>query len=84
MMENAPRPGHVRHTWGNKGFVNTPEECGGYPILKHKKARADKNRNGIPDKVEKKYSDIEDYLNSLVKLKIVRLSPLPALCVRER
>lgn len=52
--------------WGNKGFVNTPEECGGYPVLKHKKPLKDKNRNGIPDKLEKKYSDIEDYLNSLV------------------
>lgn len=53
--------------WGDKGFINTPEESGGFPILKHKKPRTDKNRNGIPDKLEKKYSDIEDYLNSLVE-----------------
>lgn len=53
--------------WGNNGFVNTPEDCGGWPVLKHRKPAKDANRNGIPDKLESKYSDIEDYLNSLVK-----------------
>ena len=52
---------------GDRGFVNTPEECGGYPVLAHKEPAPATNLNGIPDKLERKYSDIEDYLNSLVK-----------------
>lgn len=52
--------------WGNNGFVNTPDDCGGWPQLKHRKPARDLNRNGIPDKLESKYNDIEDYLNSLV------------------
>lgn len=53
--------------WGDQGFVDTPEDCGGYPVLRHRTARPDLNRNGIPDALENRYSDIEDYLNSLVK-----------------
>ena len=53
--------------WGDRGFVNTPDDCGGYPVLAHKEPAPDLNRNGIPDKLERKYSDIEDYLNSLVR-----------------
>ena len=53
--------------WGDKGFVNSPSDCGGYPVLKHREPRKDLNRNGIPDALEGRYSDIEDYLNSLVK-----------------
>lgn len=53
--------------WGDRGFTDTPEECGGLPELKAVKAKPDLNRNGIPDSLEKKFSNIEDYLNSLVK-----------------
>ena len=53
--------------WGDRGFVNSPEDCGGWPALRHRTPRADLNRNGIPDALEKRYADIEDYLNALVK-----------------
>lgn len=52
--------------WGDRGFVNSPDECGGWPVLRHRAPRPDHNRNGIPDALEHKYPDIEDYLNSLV------------------
>lgn len=53
--------------WGDRGFVNSPEDCGGWPALRHRTPRADFNRNGIPDALEERYADIEDYLNALVK-----------------
>lgn len=53
--------------WGDRGFVNTPEDCGGWPTLRHRAPRPDRNRNGIPDALESRYSDIEDYLNALVQ-----------------
>lgn len=53
--------------WGDRGFVNTPGDCGGYPVLRHKAPAPDLNRNGIPDRLESRYSNIEDYLNSLVE-----------------
>ena len=52
--------------WGRNGFIDAPEEAGGMPVLKQGKPQRDKNRNGIPDKLEKRYPDIESYLNSLV------------------
>ncbi len=55
--------------WGKNGIVDTPDDCGGYPVLKHKKPKTDRDRNGIPDRWEKKHgSDIEEYLNSLVSI----------------
>ena len=55
--------------WGDNGIVDSPQDCGGYPVLKHRKPKPDRDRNGIPDKWEKKHgSDIEEYLNSLVSL----------------
>lgn len=55
--------------WGRNGIVDSPEDCGGYPVLKHKKPKADLDRNGIPDSWEKIHgSDIEEYLNSLVRV----------------
>lgn len=53
--------------WGDRGFVNTPQECGGLPELSTGKAAEDLNRNGIPDALEQRFSDIEDYLNWLVR-----------------
>lgn len=53
--------------WGNNGFVNTPEDCGGYPVLKHRAPAADLNRNGIPDKLEKRFPTLEKYLDYLAK-----------------
>lgn len=53
--------------WGDQGFVDSPDDCGGYPVLRHRAPRPDLNRNGIPDALEGRYTDIEDYLNSLVK-----------------
>lgn len=54
-------------TWGDRGFINTPEECGGYPILRKGTPAPDVNRNGIPDNLETRFSSIEDYLNWLVR-----------------
>ena len=54
--------------WGENGFTDSPEQCGGYPVLKHRKPQKDKDRNGIPDRWERRHgSDIEEYINSLVK-----------------
>ncbi len=54
--------------WGRNGIVDAPEDCGGLPELKAGKPAKDRNRNGIPDRWERKHgSDIEKYLNSLVK-----------------
>lgn len=51
--------------WGDNGFTDTPEQCGGLPVLKHRKPAKDANRNGIPDNLEKKYKTLEAYLDSL-------------------
>ena len=54
--------------WGDNGFVDSPEQCGGYPVLRHRNPQKDEDRNGIPDSWERRHgSDIEAYLNSLVK-----------------
>lgn len=56
-------------TWGKKhdGIIDSPEDCGGLPVLAHKDPLPDANRNGIPDRLEKKYkNNLEAYLNALV------------------
>ena len=53
--------------WGDNGFIDTPSDCGGLPALAEGKPAPDLNRNGIPDALESRFSDIEDYLNWLVR-----------------
>lgn len=53
--------------WGDRGFIDTPDECGGLPVLSSGKAAEDLDRDGIPDALESRFSDIEDYLNWLVR-----------------
>ncbi len=71
---------------GNKGLIDHPDEVGGWPKLRSRKARLDSDNDGMPDYWERKnglnpydpndnnqydlhteYTNIEIYLNSLVK-----------------
>ena len=58
--------GFGKYTTGGPRIV-VFEVDGGYPVLAHREPLPDLNRNGIPDKLERRYHDIEDYLNSLVR-----------------
>lgn len=71
---------------GGKGIIDSPEEVGGWPLLKQGKAPVDSDADGIPDEWEtanglnpndsadgnaftlnKNYTNLEVYLNSLVE-----------------
>lgn len=72
-------------TFGKNGIINSPEDVGGWPVLKAGKTLKDSDGDGMPDKWERRhklnpkdgtdasaytldkgYTNIEVYLNSLV------------------
>lgn len=72
-------------TFGKNGIINSPDDVGGWPVLKAGKVLKDSDGDGMPDKWERKhglnpkdetdasgykldksYTNIEVYLNSLV------------------
>jgi hypothetical protein len=71
---------------GKKGIIDSPEDVGGWPVLKQEKVPADSDNDGIPDEwetsnglnpndssdgnaitLDKNYTNLEVYLNSLVE-----------------
>ena len=73
-------------TFGVNGIINSPDDVGGWPVLKTGKAPLDSDGDGMPDAWERrhglnpddpldaaaytqdgKYTNIEVYLNALVK-----------------
>ncbi len=71
---------------GKKGIIDSPEDVGGWPLLKQGFPAVDSDQDGMPDKweaihqlnpndpadavlhsLDKEYTNIEVYLNSLVK-----------------
>lgn len=38
--------------WGNRGIINTPQQVGGWPVLKKGKRLKDSDRDGMPDEWE--------------------------------
>lgn len=42
-------------TYGDKGIIDSPKDVGGWPILKSEKVLKDKDKDGMPDKWEKKH-----------------------------
>jgi hypothetical protein len=71
---------------GKKGIIDSPEDVGGWPVLKQGKVPADSDNDGIPDEwetanglnpndsadgnaftLDKNYTNLEVYLNSLVE-----------------
>ncbi|WP_255478766.1 polysaccharide lyase family 1 protein [Rufibacter sp. XAAS-G3-1] len=80
------RTGNSNNGKKKTGIIDTPEEAGGYPVLKATPAPADQDQDGMADAweksqklnpasasdaaaftLDKRYTNIEVYLNSLVK-----------------
>ncbi|MDO4164701.1 MAG: pectate lyase [Bacteroides sp.] len=42
-------------TWGTNGIINSPDDVGGWPLLRKRKAPQDSDNDGMPDTWEKRH-----------------------------